>query len=179
MQNTVGGTFTTFAAWVGILAFFFALPIAVIGNLITPKIAAWWATTSGKRRENRVTLLKQELGALPTLMTADGRWENLIKGLRCLAFGLAVIVYLIGVFFVKFLIFEARSKGLQSFLLRLESLPFSQMIAFYTNYVLTWVFAGICVFSIVRAIKYFAYSSLLFLSSRKVELEKELQKLSG
>jgi len=48
-------------AWMGVLAFFFAIPMSIIANILTPKLQQRWATTSITRRSKRIQELKDTL----------------------------------------------------------------------------------------------------------------------
>lgn len=53
-----------FSTSVTVLAFVLAIPMAIAGNLLTPRAATWWATTSEKRRHRRIAKLEEELRRL-------------------------------------------------------------------------------------------------------------------
>jgi hypothetical protein len=49
---------------VGILALILAIPMAVLANMLTPRVQNWWASTSVKRRQKRIARLQGQLNAL-------------------------------------------------------------------------------------------------------------------
>jgi hypothetical protein len=56
-------------AWglvLGIAAILLAIPLSVIGNLLTPKFRNWWASRSRSALERRIKALKAELGVMET-----------------------------------------------------------------------------------------------------------------
>lgn len=47
--------------YIGVLALLLAVPLAVIANLATPQVTAWWSTTSQKRMRRRIANLRELL----------------------------------------------------------------------------------------------------------------------
>jgi hypothetical protein len=56
--------FGAFAAWVGIAAFFLAVPMAVVANLLTPKMSEWLATRSRSAQLAEIDRLKRRIAML-------------------------------------------------------------------------------------------------------------------
>jgi hypothetical protein len=68
-----------FSTSVGILAFILAIPMAIIGNLLTPQVGSWWATTTEKRRQRRIAKLGSELRRLKErgpIQTSREKWNG-------------------------------------------------------------------------------------------------------
>jgi hypothetical protein len=53
---------------IGVLAFIWAVPLAVLANMLTPRATTWWSTTSRERIKRRIAELD------PLLQEAEGRW---------------------------------------------------------------------------------------------------------
>jgi hypothetical protein len=96
---------------VGVLAFILAIPLAVIANLLTPKVRDWYSTTSLKRINRRLIELAVRLKTSEGLWTfTPAEWEIYRAGFRrTQASAIAMVgifyavigVMLMGLFFYK------------------------------------------------------------------------------
>lgn len=64
-------TFNIFVAWVGIVAFVLAIPMAVAANMLTPKIQMRWAKSSRVRTENRMLTIGATIASLNGMLGAE------------------------------------------------------------------------------------------------------------
>jgi hypothetical protein len=101
--------FGLFVAWVGIVAFFLAIPMAVVANLATPRIQSWWATTSELRKSVRIERLNAFLLVMRTIEgsveLATGQMAN---GMVC--FVRSFLAFLVFTGTIP-LVFSARAAG--------------------------------------------------------------------
>ena len=167
---------SAFFGWVGASALLLALPLSILANLWTPKIASLWARTSSKRREKRIKIFKEKLATI-TLLLGDSllRFDCLAKGLRYLAFSLfGMFYYLMGII-GSTLAIHAHLAGFTSHLsggeFSLETYRFAEITSF-SLYSLTFYF-------VVRAATAFELASRFSLESKKRRIERELKKLCG
>lgn len=77
-----------FFGWVTVLAIVLAVPLSVAANLLTPKLQAWWATTSERRRVKRLSKLNAAIEDIPRFRSAVYRQEKFLAGMRYLTIGL-------------------------------------------------------------------------------------------
>jgi len=86
--------FTLFVARIGILAFLLAIRMSIAANIVTPRIAAWWAVTSRARRGRRVELLRMRVVAYRHLLRPDQRHESFVRAVRSIVYVLVGFTYL-------------------------------------------------------------------------------------
>lgn len=87
---------TTFATWVGIVAFVLAVPMSVLANVLTPKVQLFWAGTAKRRAAYRLWKLEEELKRL--------QWydDNPIDAIGSLLFWVSLFVIDFAVTFLAF-----------------------------------------------------------------------------
>jgi len=65
------------------------VPLAILGNILTPKVKDWWASRSFKSLQSRIARLEQELTTAPTIE------ECLVSALKKSLWGLFMLVCLV------------------------------------------------------------------------------------
>jgi hypothetical protein len=66
---------------VGILALMLAIPLAVVANLLTPRVREWYSTTSSKRLKKRIAQLEEKLRQSGQEWTfSQAEWETFDQG---------------------------------------------------------------------------------------------------
>lgn len=88
--------------WIGLLALFLAVPLAVIGNILTPKILNWWAARSRAALEKRIAKLEAELADMDskeTITLIEGHTLSQIEMLRRSV--IAATHYILGAIFAS------------------------------------------------------------------------------
>jgi hypothetical protein len=66
---------------VGVLALMLAIPLAVVANLLTPRVREWYSTTSSKRLKQRIAELEEKLGQSEQEWTfTQGEWAVFSQG---------------------------------------------------------------------------------------------------
>ena len=168
--------FGVFAAWVGIVAFFLAVPLAVIANLLTPRVASLWAKTSAARSERRIETLRKTLIEIDRLMNGfEVRIDYMIRGLRLLAVSAIGFLYLLLFVHTEILGIHAHLVGIVKLLhgAELDVGNYYLWGALYTAlYLITF-------YHLMRAIRAFEVFSRFHLNSAKNKAERELKKLCG
>lgn len=103
---------TTLGIVIGALALLLAVPLSVVGNLCTPRVRQWWATTSISRKRRRVEAIKAELDKIASL--------NLTDTLLGIAFGtlFSLLNVIVGFVMMILLLEPIRSKPLTQFQIR-------------------------------------------------------------
>ncbi len=178
-------SFELIVAWAGILGFLLAIPLSILGNLLTPKVKEWWATTSSARKQSRIKYLKARLLAFPDLMSPEERQEETIRGLWQLAIaGLAFLhaFLLTSVVVLKILVIITNTDVSISVMDRLtnqlaNSLTFRDLSFFVL--ILTGGLGLVSVSFLDRALTNFRNASLDFLRRMQKDTETELKKLCG
>lgn len=111
----------------GILAFIFAIPMAVAANAVTPSALQWWARTSESRRRKRVARLTKLLLYWMDASSNNGRrLECLSSGLKWLAWSVGSLGYVSLMIAMELLVTHADLQGREppfSLLVRPESIP--------------------------------------------------------
>jgi hypothetical protein len=82
-----------FAACVGIVAFFLAIPMAILANLLTPKAKDYWALTTQSRREKRIHELELEIKACTRMLRPLVRQENFLRTVKWTVYAAAATLY--------------------------------------------------------------------------------------
>lgn len=96
-------TLEQFAFWIGLISLILALPLAVLGNLISPYVKNWYAEKSVHRTEKRICSLKSQLEKYrnflhsPTVFIAYVI-ERFIK-FPCVIFSICSVLSLIVLFY--------------------------------------------------------------------------------
>ena len=172
--------FGVFATWIGIVAFFLAIPMSVVGNILTPKLLTLWATTSLVRKERRIAKLRIDLKLLDACI-ADSNFqaEQLLSGLKNCAFAAIGLAYLL---FIDVSITINMHAHLDSVQLPIFPAPASQ-ISLVAHYRLTAaIVAALSVFTVYflsRALRFFRRGSKRRLVIRHTDTLMELNKLSA
>lgn len=58
-----------FGVAVGIVALFLAVPLTILGNILTPHVREWYSTTSSKRLQRRIAQIEATLSLAKTAWT--------------------------------------------------------------------------------------------------------------
>jgi hypothetical protein len=83
--------------WVAVLAVLLAVPLTIVGNLLTPAFQSWYSTTNQKRLRRRLDAL-QLLLSEPSWTFTPAEWESYRANCRLLfaiAAGVAGVNYLL------------------------------------------------------------------------------------
>ena len=102
-------------AWITILAFLLAIPMAVAANILTPKVQKWWAKTSAARRHRRIVFLEKELFSLEEALEPDARHEQFVRGLRLASVAGMLVSYLLGMAFAGIVMIASTARGVDLF----------------------------------------------------------------
>ena len=88
--------------WVGIVSFILAIPLSILGNVLTPKFQRWWAKTAANRAHLRLANIAKTLSRLddydahpidPVGMLVKGI-ANTVLGMACLGIGILMLYML-------------------------------------------------------------------------------------
>jgi hypothetical protein len=178
-------SFGFFAAWVGVAAFLLAIPMAVVANLLTPRVQAWWATTTNARKDKRINKLKTRLKFLETSMSSiEVRIDCVSTGL---AYGMRAACYLaFGLFQLwGVLAGEAFAKPLGPFLDRLfgGNPPISVRISAIVVLVIILGWLGLLIILVYKnvmfAAEYLENASSYFSAKKRQSILQELLALLG
>jgi hypothetical protein len=77
-----------FFGWVGIASFLLAVPLAVLANILTPKVRDWWASTSQKRRARRYKQLGTQISNYEKTNMGEALSTFLLTLSRVIALGI-------------------------------------------------------------------------------------------
>jgi hypothetical protein len=80
---------------IGILAFFLAIPMAIIANMLTPKAQRLWAASSEKRARKRIGFLKLEISKIESANVWHMTSDIVLIGLRYIFTCTVIIVSLL------------------------------------------------------------------------------------
>jgi hypothetical protein len=78
-------TFGLVAVWASILGPFLALPLGILGGLLTPKVQSWWARTTNTRRDRRIERIKYLLYKLSRDTNVEQQVTHIARGMWFLA----------------------------------------------------------------------------------------------
>lgn len=164
-----------FFGWVGLLSFVFAIPLAVIANLLTPRVQQWWALASQARRSLRLDVLKIYLAKIDEDVLYDNRFEHLVKGLFSLAFGLIILTY--PVMLIGTMMFDAMSR-----LFEFKAVwPFAHVLPPSSRYHASMFLFDIFILSgelfLANALSHFRFASRSYYVKWRISVEKEIKQI--
>lgn len=73
-------TIAIIAIWASIIGVILTVPMAIVGNLLTPRVEAFWARTTQARKLKRINYINAVLGAMAVVMKPKTRHEHFILG---------------------------------------------------------------------------------------------------
>jgi len=83
-----------FFGWVGVVALLFVVPLNILSNFLTPKVSAWWALTSVKRREDRIIYLRASINVLQARLHPRSRQESFLLGIHTLTIVVGLMLFI-------------------------------------------------------------------------------------
>jgi len=172
--------FGIFAAWVGIVAFFLAIPMSVLGNILTPKLLSFWATTSLVRKERRIAKLRIDLKLLDACI-ADSNFqtEQLLKGLRNCVFAAIGLTYVLMIGVGMILTMHAHLDSVQLPIFPIPGPHISLIARFRLVDTLASAISLSTVYFLSKALRFFRTASRRRLVIRHTNTLMELKKLSA
>ncbi len=164
---------------IGIGAFLLAIPMAVVANILTPKIAAWWATTSHIRRQKRIAYLELQLRQLDCRMLLSVRHERMLRGFRYIAIAGALMIYFLLIPITQLIIIHDHLHSLSQGITipRPPLSPRSSRV--YALEFICLTLGVVIQFLCSRAFKEFHYASKVYLANLYVRRKAELAELTG
>jgi hypothetical protein len=172
--------FGYFAAWVGILGVLLAIPLTVLGNILTPKLVEWWSKSSAARRAHRVKVLKGEIHDLSQELPIAIQLNTLALGLWNLALAGVALTYLT----------VCSSIGAVSILMKMDDIHFGGFVDFWPHLTnkrlaagmliaLLYAFFSLALLKLRRAIVQFRSISMRYRKTRLDMAIRELADLRG
>jgi hypothetical protein len=84
-------TLALIAVWAGIIGLVLAVPLSIVGNILTPKVQMLWANRSVAARKRRAANVQGQLNAYLGGHTLEFRLECLSRGIYEMFFGAALL----------------------------------------------------------------------------------------
>jgi hypothetical protein len=156
-----------FFGWVGVVSLFLTVPLNLLANFLTPKVAAWWALTSIKRRERRILHLRKTCRILTARIHPRSRQESFLQAAYRFLLAFIVLFFIITNTLTETFYTVAADKGLWS------GGVVSPTLIVVTNLI---AYLGGLVFT-MQAMHRLARASKVYLVHQLVDAEMELKRL--
>jgi hypothetical protein len=170
-------TFEMIGIWAGLLALILAIPMGIVGTLLAPKVAAMWAMTTTKRRAQRIAVLKEQLEHIGQVSASPYlRQEYQARGMRFLAYGCVVTVYIFLLLIMEALRIHAH---IHREIDKLYIFKENPSAGYFISECVGLSLVAAALYCFMRAIASFAPASMLVLMKRQKSVEAELKKLCG
>jgi hypothetical protein len=167
------------ATWITIISFILAVPIAVIANLLTPRLEAWWARRNEASRSRRIVSLEDRSRMLQEAIEPESRQEQLVSALRSAANTAILASYGLFPASLGTVMIAAKLKGVEPF-------PgtwniYQGVISSEQGFALLFVMIGVawvCTVILLFRTRYFLrLASRSYLESRLDAVHRELDRL--
>jgi hypothetical protein len=164
---------------VGVLALVLAVPLAVLANVLTPKVQSWYSTTSLNRVNKRLMQLTLRLKLSEELWTfTPAEWELYGEGYRRLR---ATIFGIVGLFYFIAYCFET-ADGIRHFLggpiVKIKFLPLNERIAIDGLLLGAAILLSLCAIDLLVANQRWMRHFYLHTNQGRQELLTEIERLT-
>jgi hypothetical protein len=151
--------------------------VSLLVNLVTPPVQRWWATTSERRRQRRITRLERLVEQLRYRRLMEYRQEAIINAFRYLVLSLAVIGIAVFSVYQEVLMVHSEISKVGRVFPKMLSLRMSD-VTFYRMRILTSLFSSVFVtYTITQAFVFLGRSSPFHVKWKVESAIRELQSL--
>ena len=167
-----------------------AIPLSVLGNVLTPHVLRWWATTSLVRREYRIETLGRQIRICRILIHPLVRRESFLKAIRTCIVGTCVSIFIFtaglfpildnqGKVLMRFLVYDSALKAnLAKEAAEYHLLNNSQHFIQYLSWTVVMSAAVFMVFLLI-SLYYLDRASKVSIAKDLASMEVELKNLCG